>query len=136
MQNNYGTDLRKTFDEEAELYDISRPHYPAELFDTIIKNANLQPGSKLVEIGPGTGALTEYLLQDKETDLHVMDVDMESIAYLKEHFSQLQGRIIFGDFLRVNPTEIVGDKPFAVVGNFPYNISVSTGFTYAEWVRV
>ncbi len=77
----------------------------------------------VIEIGPGTGALTEYLLQDKETDLHVMDVDMESIAYLKEHFSQLQGRIIFGDFLRVNPTEIVGDKPFAVVGNFPYNIS-------------
>jgi ubiquinone/menaquinone biosynthesis C-methylase UbiE len=58
MQNNYGTDLRKTFDEEAELYDISRPHYPAELFDTIIKNANLQPGSKLVEIGPGTGQAT------------------------------------------------------------------------------
>lgn len=77
----------------------------------------------VIEIGPGTGALTEYLLLDVASDLHVMDVDVESIAYLKEHFPQLKGRIIFGDFLRVNPTEIVGDKPFAVVGNFPYNIS-------------
>ncbi|HBP00004.1 MAG: Methyltransferase type 11 [Candidatus Uhrbacteria bacterium GW2011_GWF2_41_16] len=58
MQNNNNIDLRKTFDEEAQLYDLIRPHYPAELFDTIVKTADLQPDSKLVEIGPGTGQAT------------------------------------------------------------------------------
>ena len=76
-----------------------------------------------IEIGPGMGALTEFLLQDKETELYVMDVDAESIDYLKIHYPQLEGRITFGDFLKMDPTAIVGDKPFAVVGNFPYNIS-------------
>lgn len=76
-----------------------------------------------IEIGPGMGALTEYLLLDSETELYVMDVDTESIDYLKIHYPQLGERIIFGDFLKMDPTKIVGQKPFAVVGNFPYNIS-------------
>lgn len=76
-----------------------------------------------IEIGPGTGALTEYLIQDPETNLFVMDVDGESIDYLKIHYPQLGDRIIFGDFLKLDPTTIVGQEPFAVLGNFPYNIS-------------
>lgn len=76
-----------------------------------------------IEIGPGMGALTEYLLLDSETELYVMDVDTESIDYLKIHYPQLGERIIFGDFLKMDPTKIVGEKLFAVVGNFPYNIS-------------
>lgn len=76
-----------------------------------------------IEIGPGMGALTEYLLQDPETDLYVMDLDQESIDYLQVHFPQLEGKITFGDFLKIDPRTIVGDQPFAVVGNFPYNIS-------------
>ncbi len=78
---------------------------------------------RALEIGPGTGALTEYLLNQPETDLSVMDVDSESIDYLNEHFPQLKGRIYKKDFLRVNLEEIMGKEPFAVVGNFPYNIS-------------
>ncbi|MNJ88738.1 Ribosomal RNA small subunit methyltransferase A [compost metagenome] len=76
-----------------------------------------------IEIGPGTGALTEYLLQDPQTNLVVMDVDGESIEYLKIHYPQLEDRIVFADFLKTDPTTIVGNEPFAVVGNFPYNIS-------------
>ena len=55
-----------------------------------------------IEIGPGMGALTEYLLHDPETDLYVMDVDSESIDYLKVHFPQLEGKIVFGDFLKMD----------------------------------
>jgi len=77
-----------------------------------------------IEIGPGMGALTEFLLHDETTELYVMDVDSESIDYLNENYKeQLGDRIIFGDFLKTNPLKIVGEKPFAVVGNFPYNIS-------------
>lgn len=77
----------------------------------------------VIEIGPGMGALTAFLLQDSNTELWVMDVDKESIDYLHQHYPQLENRIVFGDFLKMNPYELVGSKPFAVVGNFPYNIS-------------
>lgn len=76
-----------------------------------------------IEIGPGMGALTEFLLEDTDTEYWVMDVDEESIDYLKVHFPQLGERIVFGDFLRMDPRKLVGDRPFAVLGNFPYNIS-------------
>lgn len=77
-----------------------------------------------IEIGPGMGALTEFLLHDTTTELYVLDVDNESIDYLNEHYKeQLGDRIIYGDFLKIDPLQLVGNKPFAVVGNFPYNIS-------------
>lgn len=76
-----------------------------------------------IEIGPGTGALTEYLLADTSTNLWVMDVDQESIEYLHIHYPQIGEKIIFGDFLKMNPYDLVGQQPFAVLGNFPYNIS-------------
>lgn len=78
---------------------------------------------RALEIGPGTGALTEYLLKQPETELFVMDVDIESIEYLKEHFTELEGKIFKKDFLKADLQEIMGKEPFAVVGNFPYNIS-------------
>lgn len=78
----------------------------------------------VIEIGPGMGALTEFLIQDKASELYVMDVDQESIDYLNLTYKEELGdRIIFGDFLKMDPLKLVGDKPFAVVGNFPYNIS-------------
>lgn len=78
----------------------------------------------VIEIGPGMGALTEFLLEDKTTELYVMDVDQESIDYLNVTYKEELGdRIIFGDFLKMDPLKLVGDRSFAVVGNFPYNIS-------------
>lgn len=82
-----------------------------------------QECKRALEIGPGTGALTEYLLKQPDTDLYVMDVDIESIDYLKQHFPELEDRIFKRDFLKVDLEEIMGTEPFAVVGNFPYNIS-------------
>lgn len=77
----------------------------------------------VLEIGPGMGALTKYLLEQEDYDLWVMDVDSESIVYLNEHFPQLKGKILEADFLQVNMEQYFGDKQYAVVGNFPYNIS-------------
>lgn len=78
---------------------------------------------RVLEIGPGMGALTEFLLLDEELEVWVMDVDTESIAYLHQHYPQLDGRILEKDFLRVKLEDLMGTEPFAVVGNFPYNIS-------------
>ncbi|TNE53413.1 MAG: 16S rRNA (adenine(1518)-N(6)/adenine(1519)-N(6))-dimethyltransferase RsmA [Bacteroidetes bacterium] len=87
---------------------------------------------KVLEIGPGTGALTKFLLDREEIDLHVIDVDRESIAYLKENFPDLKGKIIEGDFLRMDVSKVLGNDPFAVVGNFPYNISSQILFRCLE----
>ncbi len=82
-----------------------------------------QDCTKVLEIGPGMGAITEYLLKQENQDLYVMEIDRDSIAYLHQHFPQLEGKIIEADFLKMDLKKIMGDDKFAVVGNFPYNIS-------------
>jgi 16S rRNA (adenine1518-N6/adenine1519-N6)-dimethyltransferase len=68
------------------------------------------------------GALTTYLLQRKEFETHVVEIDRESVDYLNIHFGELRGRIHEQDFLRM-PLDKMFNEPIAVVGNFPYNIS-------------
>lgn len=87
---------------------------------------------KVLEIGPGMGALTEFLLQREELDLYVMDVDRDSIAYLKQHYPQLKDKIYEADFLKADLQTIMGKESYAVVGNFPYNISSQILFKCLE----
>lgn len=77
---------------------------------------------KVLEIGPGMGALTEFLLKN-DLDVWAMDVDTESIDYLKKNFPALEGKLLEADFLKADLNVLLGDEPFSVVGNFPYNIS-------------
>lgn len=88
---------------------------------------------KVLEIGPGMGALTKFLLEEEKNDVWVIDIDTESIAYLKEHFPLLQNKIVEGDFLKANLNTLLGHEPFAVVGNFPYNISSQILFRCLEY---
>jgi len=76
----------------------------------------------VLEIGPGMGALTEFLLKN-DLDVWAMDVDTESIDYLKKNFPALEGKLLEADFLKADLNALLGDEPFSVVGNFPYNIS-------------
>lgn len=78
--------------------------------------------TKVLEIGPGMGALTHHLLQRKEFETHVIEIDRESVDYLNIHFPTLRGRIHEADFLRM-PIDKVFTESVAIVGNFPYNIS-------------
>jgi 16S rRNA (adenine1518-N6/adenine1519-N6)-dimethyltransferase len=78
---------------------------------------------KVLEVGPGMGVLTRYLLQQTQFETSVIDIDRESIAYLQRNFPGLGGRIIEADFLHMDFRECFGTAPFAVIGNFPYNIS-------------
>ena len=77
---------------------------------------------KVLEIGPGMGALTEFLLKN-DLDVWAMDVDTESIDYLKKNFPALEGKLLEADFLKADLNALLGDEPFWVVGNFPFNIS-------------
>lgn len=75
----------------------------------------------VLEIGPGTGVLTQYLLLRNEINLHVIEIDRESVAYLKQHFPQLIN-IYEEDFLKAGIENRFSEK-FIIIGNFPYNIS-------------
>lgn len=75
----------------------------------------------LLEIGPGTGVLTKYLVR-KANNFKVVEIDRESVEHLEMTFPDLKSRIIKGDFIKLDLTEYF-DEEFAVIGNFPYNIS-------------
>ena len=75
----------------------------------------------VLEIGPGMGVLTKFLAP--KYDLSVIEIDSESIEYLKLHFPQLQGRILEGDFLQMDLSGLFPSGPMSIIGNFPYNIS-------------
>lgn len=77
---------------------------------------------KVIEIGPGTGVLTKYLSQIKNIDLRLIEIDRESVAYLKDTYPNLKARIIEADFLELD-LETIFSEPCAIIGNFPYNIS-------------
>src|SRR5690554_6884904 len=77
----------------------------------------------VLEIGPGMGAITKYFLDIEGINLHVMEVDRDSVAYLDNAYPQLQGKIHSSDFLKTDLSPFFKGEPFAVVGNFPYNIS-------------
>jgi len=78
---------------------------------------------KVLEIGPGMGSLTKYLLKDWGKNLWVSEVDAESVAYLNMYYPELKPNIIHGDFLQLDLASIFGQEKISLIGNFPYNIS-------------
>ena len=78
---------------------------------------------QVLEIGPGMGVLTQHLLANPAYQTSVVEIDAESVAYLKEHYPALAPRIFGTDFLKQNLGELFPDQPLAIIGNFPYNIS-------------
>ena len=85
----------------------------------------------VLEIGPGMGVLTKYLLK-KDSITHVIEIDTESVDYLKNNYLHLADRIIEKDFLKYDLKEVFGEFPFAIIGNFPYNISSQILFKTLE----
>ena len=85
---------------------------------------------KVVEIGAGMGVLTQFLLK-KDTEVYVVEIDKESVAYLEAHYPELRGKIIADDFLKYDISGYLRE-PFAIIGNFPYNISTQIVFKLLE----
>lgn len=108
--------------------------------EKISDTLSLDGYKNVVEIGPGTGVLTKYILE-KVGNLIAMDVDAESIAYLNTAFpiahpNITQGnrfQVLEADFLRYDLKKLFGEEPFAITGNFPYNISTQIVFKTLEW---
>ena len=107
----------------------------------IAETLSLDNYEKVIEIGPGTGVLTKYLLA-RDIDLIAMDLDEESIIYLNhsfpmEHSDVLNGKgslkVIEADFLKFDLKRLFGEDQFAITGNFPYNISTQIVFKMLEY---
>lgn len=81
----------------------------------------------VIEVGPGTGALTRHLVGRTDIDLWCVELDRDAGAHVYEHFPELRERLLFGDFLRLDLAKRF-PGPFAIIGNFPYNISTQIMF--------
>ena len=97
------------------LTDLDVAHRIADTVDAC-------PVIPVLEVGPGMGVLTQYLVA-KERDLKVVEIDRESVAYLNEHFPRLRENIVGADFLRMDLGEVFGGRAFVLTGNYPYDIS-------------
>lgn len=96
----------------------------------IVATLQEHPFTQLLEVGPGAGALTKYLLEIEGIDLKAVELDDEKVQFLKTSWPALQGKILEGSILDMKqPFE----GRFTVVGNFPYNISSQILFKMLEW---
>lgn len=89
------------------------------------------PEIPVLEIGPGMGVLTQYLVE-KPREVKAVEIDSESVAYLYEHFPKLRDNIIGADFLRMSLNEVFGGRQFVLTGNYPYDISSQIFFKMLE----
>ncbi|WP_017732883.1 16S rRNA (adenine(1518)-N(6)/adenine(1519)-N(6))-dimethyltransferase RsmA [Nafulsella turpanensis] len=87
---------------------------------------------QVLEVGPGMGVLTQYLLQDSRFTIHAVELDEESVQYLHQHFKEMSERVYHQDFLKKKLDDWFSE-PFALIGNFPYNISSQIFFKVLEY---
>jgi 16S rRNA (adenine1518-N6/adenine1519-N6)-dimethyltransferase len=90
------------------------------------------PDLPILEVGPGMGVLTQFLMK-KGREVKVVELDFESVAYLKENFEALEGHIIEDDFLKLKLENTFEGKPFVLTGNYPYNISSQIFFKMLDY---
>lgn len=96
----------------------------------IVESLPVIPGQQIVEVGPGAGAITKYLLEIPDVHFKAVELDVEKVQYLEKTYPAIQGRIIHESILdTVAPYE----GQFLVIGNFPYNISSQIMFRILEW---
>jgi 16S rRNA (adenine1518-N6/adenine1519-N6)-dimethyltransferase len=96
----------------------------------IVASLQVKEGMQLLEIGPGGGAITKYLIELKGVDYKAIEIDNEKVVYLQKTYPYLQGKIIEKDILKAS---VPFDGKFSIIGNFPYNISSPILFKVLEW---
>jgi 16S rRNA (adenine1518-N6/adenine1519-N6)-dimethyltransferase len=100
--------------------------------EKIAGTLSLDSYNNVLEIGPGMGVLTKYLVK-KDASVVAMDLDRDSIAYLQENYPHKNLQILEADFLKFDLSKLFEHSPFAIIGNFPYNISTQIVFKTLEW---
>lgn len=96
----------------------------------IVQALPVVPGQQVLEVGPGAGAITKYLLELPGIEFRAVELDTEKVQYLEHTYPAIKGRIINQSFLEMQPPF---EGPFSIIGNFPYNISTQIMFRTLEW---
>ena len=99
---------------------------------SIAEQAGVDETAGVLEIGPGMGVLSQYLLQREDIDLKMIEIDTESVEYLQKHFPDAADKVIYGDFLKLDIDHLFSGS-FNVIGNFPYNISSQIFFRILDY---
>lgn len=98
----------------------------------IADTVDVCPGLPVLEVGPGMGVMTQYLVR-KARSLKVVEIDFESVAYLRRTYPELEDSIIEDDFLKMHLDRTFGGSPFVLTGNYPYNISSQIFFKMLDY---
>ncbi|MBQ7421479.1 MAG: 16S rRNA (adenine(1518)-N(6)/adenine(1519)-N(6))-dimethyltransferase RsmA [Prevotella sp.] len=98
----------------------------------IADTVDIYPDIPVLEIGPGMGVLTQYLVQ-KSREVKAVEIDKESVAYLNENFPSLRNQILGEDFLRMDLSRVFDGKSFVMTGNYPYDISSQIFFKMLDY---
>lgn len=98
----------------------------------IADTVDVCPDLPILEVGPGMGVLTQFIMQ-KNRAVKVVELDYESVTYLRENFPALEDNIIEDDFLKLNLEKLFDGKPFVLTGNYPYNISSQIFFKVLDF---
>lgn len=99
----------------------------------IVEGLSLEGYNNVMEVGPGMGVLTKYLIE-KDTKLYLAEIDDESIEYLKQNYDTITENHFVGDFLKTD-FEFLGNEEIAIIGNFPYNISSQILFKIVDYFQ-
>ena len=102
------------------------------IVDALRINDETRLSNNVLEIGPGTGVLTKYLIEDERVRLELAEIDTESIEYLKATYPYSLSSLVQRDFLQMNLRDAFAGEPFSIIGNFPYNISSQIFFKILE----
>lgn len=100
--------------------------------EAIADTVDACPDLPVLEVGPGMGVMTQYLIR-KDRPVKVVEIDFESVAYLRQAYPQLEEHIIEDDFLKMHLERTFGGQPFVLTGNYPYNISSQIFFKMLEY---
>ncbi|WP_343305248.1 16S rRNA (adenine(1518)-N(6)/adenine(1519)-N(6))-dimethyltransferase RsmA [Chitinophaga niabensis] len=96
----------------------------------IVGSLPVEKGMQVLEVGPGAGAITKYLLEIPDIHFKAVELDAEKVQYLEKTFPAIQGKLILDSFLE---TPVPYEGQFSVIGNFPYNISTQIMFRVLDW---
>ena len=96
----------------------------------IVSEVTHEPGMQLLEVGPGGGAISKYLIELNDVHYKAIEVDEEKVLYLEKTYPAMKGKIVLQDILKA---DVPFEGQFSVVGNFPYNISSPILFKVLEW---
>lgn len=96
----------------------------------IVGSLPVEKGMQVLEVGPGAGAITKYLLAVPDIHFKAVELDAEKVQYLEKTFPAIQGKLILDSFLE---TPVPYEGQFSVIGNFPYNISTQIMFRILDW---